>query len=145
MRTKGIPLIIIVGTLIVGIVYYQVKKISFWGFTLPKSDINNAIVYTKDKSYMVTNRQIVLDLAEKISKMKRLQKIEVMRFPPGPSASPFTKIILQTKNHVTYGGSIWNLSSGNVMDSNGYYWVVTDDFVSVLQLATKDQKTTHMP
>ena len=145
MRTKWILSFIIVGALIIGLVYYQVNYISLWGFTLAKNDLNNAIIYTDDTNYMVTNRQVVIDLAEKVTKMKRSQKVESMRFPPGATAQPFEKLLLQTKDHVTFGGSIWNLSSGKFLNSNGYYWVVSGELISALEMATKDSQTTHSP
>ena len=145
MRIKRFPFLIIVGALIVGIVYYQSIHISLWGFYLTKNNINNVIVSTQDKSYMVTNQQVVFDLAEKVSKMQRSQKVDSMRFPPGSTSEPYRKLFIQTKDHVTYGGSIWNLSAGNVLDSNGYYWIVQDDIVTALDKATKDSQTTQLP
>jgi hypothetical protein len=145
MRSKRVTLFVIAITLITGLVYYQINYMSLWGFTLKKDDLNKVIIHSDGKVYMVTNRQIVLDLAEKASKMKRLQKVEAIYFPPGPIAKPFGKLMLQTSNNGTFGGTIWNLSSGNTLDSSGYYWNVTDEVISELEIAIKDSQTTNLP
>ncbi|MDR3602922.1 MAG: hypothetical protein P4L49_21005 [Desulfosporosinus sp.] len=144
MRIEKFPFIIIFGILIVGFVYYQSIYISLGGFSITKNNIKNVIVSTQDKTYMVTNQQVVFDLAERVSKMQRSQKIDFMRFPPGSTSEPYRKLLIQTKDHVTYGGSIWNLSAGNALDSAGYYWIVQDDLVTALDKAINDSQTTQL-
>lgn len=131
---------IIITILIVGFIYYFQAHITIWGFNIRKSELKDVLIYTKGNSYMVTDSESVLELSNEVSKMEKLNKID-NNFPPNNYKVPkFVKIIIQTKDNVTFGGSFWEDGDGVVMDSSGYYWKATNDLFDLMDKTLKNGK-----
>jgi len=132
---------IVIGVLMLGFFYYYQSRIVIWRFNLSKNDLKNVLISTKENTYMVTDSRIVLELSEEVSKMERLNKIEVYNWPPRDYNSPkYNKINIQLKNNVTYGGSFWQNGDEIIMDSNGYYWRVPKGFFELIDKSIKGAK-----
>lgn len=105
--------------------YYQ-THISIWGFSLSKNDIKQVIVSSKNEEefsqYLITNQKEVLEIAKLLSKSEKYLEIEHNNFPPDERPEKYTKILLQTQENSTYGGSLWIIGANYIQDSNGYYW-----------------------
>ena len=71
--------------------------------------------------------------AKEISMMERMQKINPTNFCVKEQPSKYKKLLFQTKDNMTYGGSFWK---GNVIiqDCNGFYWKATDDLFAKIEL-----------
>lgn len=65
-----------------------------------------------------------------ISSFNRYQLVS-SKFPDYKLYSPMCKVLIQTKDNVTYGGSMW--AYGQYMDANGYYWIMTPHFLKLLR------------
>lgn len=124
--------------IILGFIYKE-SHFLIWGFNIPKSELSNIIIYTKENSYMVTDPNKVLELSKEISKMKKHSKISHSSSPfSRDQPSRFTQILIQTKNKVTYGGSFWDDGNNIVLDSNGYYWIATKDLFDLMDKSLKE-------
>lgn len=122
----------IILVLILGSIYKQ-SYISIWGFNIPKGELTNVIIYTKGNSYTVTDHNLVLALSKEVSHMKKFSKTDASTYPLNKKyPSEFTKILIQTKNKGTYGGSFWDDGNNIVLDSSGYYWVATNDLFNLM-------------
>jgi Ser-tRNA(Ala) deacylase AlaX len=121
MTTKRWTIISLIAFLIlVSAVYYKQTHLSIWGFNLPKKDLKDVIVQTEKHSYIVTDKELVLKIAEDVSKMKKYSKIESL--PPETKPEQYKKLLIRTKGNTTYGGSIWVMENNVLIDSNNYYW-----------------------
>ena len=122
-------LIIIALTLVFGC--YSQTHISIWGFNIPKNELKDVLINTKENNYIITNPQVVLELTKEVSKMKKLNKVEPSNFPPKETPTKFIKLMIQTD--ATYGGSFWQDGNNGVMlDSNGYYWSVSKELLEIM-------------
>ncbi len=106
--------------ILVSFVYYKQTHLSIWGFNLPKKELKNVIVQTDKHSYLVTDKNMVLKIAENASSSKKYSKIE--SFPLQTKPEKYKKLFIQTADNTTYGGSIWLTENNALLDSNGYYW-----------------------
>jgi hypothetical protein len=106
--------------ILVSFVYYKQTRLSIWGFNLPKKELKDVIVQTDKHSYLVTDKNMVLKIAENASRSKKYSKIE--SFPLQTKYEKYKKLLIQTADNITYGGSIWLTENNALLDSNGYYW-----------------------
>ena len=106
--------------LLISFVYYKQAYLPIWGYHLSKKDLKDIIVQTDKHSYLITDRKIVLKIAEDVSKWKKYSKTE--SFPPQTEPEKYKKLLIQTADNATYGGSIWVTENNALLDSNGYYW-----------------------
>ncbi|WP_066175943.1 hypothetical protein [Bacillus marinisedimentorum] len=139
-----IPLILVVAY--VGF-YYQ-THISIWGFSLSKNDINQVIVSSENEEefsqYLITNQKEVLEIAKLFSKSEKYSEIKQNNFPPDERPEKYTKILLQTQDNTTYGGSLWIIGTKYVQDSSGYYWKIDYEKLSrLLNEAIPSAKRLH--
>ncbi|WP_221569300.1 hypothetical protein [Alkalihalobacillus sp. TS-13] len=116
-RSLGILTSISLG-LILAFVFYHQTHLSVWGFNLSKNDIKDVIVLKENKSYLITDEDRVLMIANEISNMNKVEVTD--SFPI--STAEFTKILVRTKDNTTYGGSILIKGESIVQNSNGFYW-----------------------
>lgn len=73
--------------------------------------------------------------------MKKLSKIDASNYPLSKKQpSKFLKIEIQTKNKGTIGGAFWYDGSNVVLDSDGYYWIVTKDLFDLMEKSLKYAK-----
>ncbi len=119
---------------LLGIVLINQSRIDLWGYNLPLKELENAIIYTHDDQFIISDPEYVRALADEVSKMERMEKINPTKFCIREQPKKYKKLLLQTKDNTTYGGSFWK---GNVIifDSNGYYWKVTDEIFSEMDAA----------
>lgn len=106
--------------ILVSFVYYKQTNLAMWGFNLPKKELKDIIVQTDKHSYLVTDKNMVLKIAEDASKWKKHSKIE--SFPSQTKPEKYIKLFIQTTDNTTFGGSIWVTENNALLDSNGYYW-----------------------
>jgi hypothetical protein len=109
----------------IAFIYYQQTHLSIWGFSIPKSELATIIVQTEQSVYVIHEKEDILAIAKELSKMEKAAKVDSTNFPENATDGKYRKILLQTTDKVTYGGNVW--SSGNRIDSNGYYWTVKDE------------------
>lgn len=108
-----------------------------WGFNISKSELKDVLINTKDNNYIITNPRFVLELTEQVSKMKKLYKIEPNNFPPKETTTKYLNLMIRAK--YTYGGSFWkDGDNGMMIDSNGYYWGISKEFLEVIDESVKD-------
>jgi len=132
---------VIITILVLGYIYFQ-GNVSISDSIIPKSQLEDVIINTKEHSYMVTDSNTVLELAKEVSKMKKLNKIDFYNYPPSKDQSvKFIKIYIQTKSMGTIGGSFWNNGNDIVLDSNGYYWLADKDLFDLMDTSLKEAKT----
>ncbi|MDV3425972.1 MAG: hypothetical protein LIR50_02130 [Bacillota bacterium] len=137
MKKKSRYIIII---FIIGFSYIQ-AHISIWGFNIPKNELSDVIITTKENSYMITDSNLVLELTKEVSKMKKLNKIVANNYPLSKdNSTKFIKILVQTKNKGTYGGSFWNNDNSIVFDSNGYYWSTSKNLFDLMDKSLQHAK-----
>lgn len=117
---KRASLSLIAVVILLSFVYYKQNYLSIWSFNLPKKDLKDIIVQTEKHSYLITDKNLVLKIAEDISKWKKYSKID--SFPPHAKSEKYQKILIRTVDNATYGGSIWVTENNALIDSNGYYW-----------------------
>lgn len=117
---KWVFLSIIAVVILFSFVYYKQNHLSMWGFNLPKNDLKDIIVQTDKHSYLVTDKNMVLKIAEDASKWKKYSKID--SFPPHTKSEKYKKVLIRTVDNTTYGGSIWVTENNALIDNNGYYW-----------------------
>lgn len=91
-----------------------------WGFNLPKKDLKDVIVQTEKHSYLVKDKNMVLKIAEDVSKMEKYPKFESL--PPQTKPEKYKKLLIRTADNTIYGGSIWVTENNALFNSNGYYW-----------------------
>lgn len=106
--------------ILVSFVYYKQTHLAIWGFNLPKKELKGLIVQTDKHTYLITDKNMVLKIAEDASKWKKYSKIE--SFTPQTKSGKYIKLLIQTTDNTTYGGSIWVTENNALFDSNGYYW-----------------------
>ncbi|WNF38767.1 hypothetical protein RJD24_10235 [Bacillaceae bacterium IKA-2] len=125
-RNKWIILILFVLVIITSVGIYYQSHLSIWGFSLSKNDIKQVIVSSENEEgfsqYLITNQKEVLEIAKLLSKSEKYSEIEHNNFPPDERPEKHTKILLQTQENGTYGGSLWIIGANYIQDSNGYYW-----------------------
>ncbi|NHM31949.1 hypothetical protein [Neobacillus terrae] len=117
-KTKAI-IFSIASLILISFGWYKQTHLSVWGFNLPKSDIKEVIFYRGDHTYKVTDKDIVLKIAKKASKMKRYSKTDNFNSIPNLE---YKKLLILTKDNINYGGSIWNGENIVLINSNGYCW-----------------------
>lgn len=112
-----------------------------WGaFRVPKTELNLARVEvttgTTSHAYEIHNPKLVLQLARNVSRMRRLEQITSLNFPPAaaPNYRPVTELTIITKKYGACGGSFWSVETherGPVVwqDADGYYWAVPPSWV----------------
>lgn len=138
----SISLIIVALTL--GFIYYSQTHISIWGFKISKNELKDVLINTKENNYIITNPQLVLELTEEVSKMKKLYKVEPGKFPtietpPKEIANKYTKLLIRTDS--TYGGSFWqDGNNGIILDSSGYYWSVSRELLEMMDKSFKEAR-----
>ncbi|OOE12567.1 hypothetical protein [Fictibacillus arsenicus] len=103
-------------------VFYQQTHLSIWGFNLAKKDIKEVIVSTDNHSYKVTDKKLIMKIAEDVSKMEKHSKIESFNFPPQQKPKQYNKLLIRTNDKVIYGGSFWIMENTVMFESSGYYW-----------------------
>ena len=135
-RLGGLILVL----LILGITSWYLFYVSIWGFNIPKYELKTAIIYTGTKSYLVTKHQSVLELAKEVSSMKKLDKINPNTFGKVNPPARYRKLVLQTKDNTTYGGSLWVDETRVIQDSNGYRWRVNETLFKKMDEVIKDAK-----
>jgi len=127
---------IIFGIILIAIssccIYYFQTHISIWGFTIPKSELGDVLINTKEHGYMITSSELVMDLTIEVSKMKKLYKINPIEFPISEVCTKYSEILIQTKDHTTYGGSCWVYNNEIILNSNGYYWAVSPKLFNLI-------------
>ncbi|WP_066072812.1 hypothetical protein [Neobacillus soli] len=106
--------------ILISFVYYKQTYLPIWGFHLSKKELKDVIFQTDKHSYLITDKKMVLKIAENVSKWKKYSKIE--SFPPQAKPEKYKKLLIQTADNITYGGSIWVTENNALLDSNGYYW-----------------------
>lgn len=131
---------LIVGLLIVGAFLYYQFLIDIWGFYLPRNDLNTAIILTDEHNYLVTKHQDVLDLAYEVSNMKKLDRVDPNTFGKREHPPSYRKLLIQTKDNGTFGGSFWVDGTNVIQDSNGYYWRVNNTLITKMDKMIKDAK-----
>jgi|GEM_PF-2981058 len=139
-KTKtAISLIILVTIVLIGFIYYSRTHISIWGFNISKNELKDVLMDTRDNNYIITNPQLVLELTQEVSKMKKLYKVEPSNFPPEKTLTSYRSLMIQTKNNYTYGGSFWKDGNNGIMlDSNGYYWSVSSELFKIMDKSLKE-------
>lgn len=144
--TIGATVLIII-TLTLVFSYYSQTHISIWGFNIPKHELKDVLINTKENNYIITNPQLVLELTKEVSKMKNLYKVEPGKFPPiqtptEETANKYTKLTIQT--NASYGGSFWqDGNNGLMLDSSGYYWSVSRELLEMMDKSIKDAQILH--
>lgn len=106
--------------ILISFVYYKQTHLSIWGFNLSKKELKDVIVQTDKHSYLVTDKKVVLKIAEDVSKWNKHSKFE--SFPSQTKPEKYKKLLIQTADNNTYGGSIWVTENNALLDSNGYFW-----------------------
>ncbi|GKU25109.1 hypothetical protein [Clostridium folliculivorans] len=125
----------------IGFIYYSNTHISIWQFNISKNELKDVLINTKDNNYIITNPKLVSELSQEVSNMKKLNKIELNNFPPKEKTMKYTKLMIQTKNNYTYGGSFWKDDNDGIMlDSSGYYWSVSSDLIELIDKSINDSK-----
>jgi hypothetical protein len=121
-KTKVITLtsILIVAILLIG--YYKQNHLSIWGFNIAKNNLKDVIVVTDNHSYIIRNKDAVLNIAKASSNMEKGLKIQLETFPPSSQPKKYREVLIQTNDNTTYGGHLWLLGSRVALDSDGYYW-----------------------
>ncbi|MBK1813234.1 hypothetical protein JHL18_21670 [Clostridium sp. YIM B02505] len=144
MKNKKIlrvSIAMVIALVFIGTIYYFKTRISIWQFNISKSELKDVLINTKDNNYIVTNPKLISEISEEVSKMKKLNKVEMNNFPPKEKNIGYTKLMIQTKNNYTYGGSFWNDDNNGIMlDSNGYYWHVSSDLIELIDRSINDSK-----
>lgn len=140
MRRK-ILVFLLVGVVLGSLSYYYNQYISLWGLTLSKKDFSDAIIYMDNKRYWVHNKEVSLELATLSSHMKKYQKPNTVGLSIPPVYKHLPSFDVQTADHTTYGGPVWEVGSDLVLDINGYYWVINQEVIAELEKATKTPGT----
>jgi hypothetical protein len=86
--------------ILISFVYYKQTHLSIWGFNLPKKDLKDVIVQTDKHSYLVTDKDMILKIAEDASKWKKYSKIE--SFPPQTKLEKYKKILIRTADNTLW-------------------------------------------
>lgn len=133
-------LIIVALTLVFS--YFSETHISIWGFNIPKNELKDVLISTKENNYIITNPQLVLEITKEASKMKKLYKVEPSNFPPKETANKYIKLMIRAG--ATYGGSFWQDGNNGIMlDSSGYYWSVSRELLDIMDKSIKDAQILH--
>lgn len=120
----------------IGAIYFYNSHISIWGFDLAKDNIKDVIVDTRDGSYMVTDPEFVLEITREVSRMEKAYKLEP-GIPRKDQPDAYTRLLVQTKDNTTYGGSFWKGNGTIILDSNGYYWYTTGELFQWIDKSIK--------
>lgn len=133
-------LIIVALTLVFS--YFSQTHISIWGFNIPKNELKDVLISTKENNYIITNPQLVLEIVEEVSKMKKLYKVEPSNFPPKETSDKYIKLMIQAD--ATYGGSFWQDGNNGIMlDSSGYYLSVSRELLDIMDKSIEDAQILH--
>lgn len=137
-RTRISIMVILVLT--AGLIFvYHTFYFQAFGFSIKRSQIKQLLLYSTEHAYYVQNPKLVKEIDNSLSKLHRSHKINPAQFPEYKIYAPIPKVLIQTKDQSTYGGSLWD--SGHLMNANGYYWIVTSQLLNLLHQALKDPKT----
>lgn len=145
-------LVLVIGTFVGYRIYLSVYTVVIWGeFRVPKSQLILARVdFAEGKvthAYEIHDPQLVLQIAQEISKMPRLGQITPTNFPPALNYKPITHLSIITKKYGSCGGSFWSIEPNGAViwqDSNGYYWKVSINLMSTLEKDIHSPSTTEL-
>lgn len=126
--------------IVLGAVLYSQFYITIWGFHMPKSELYSAIIYTPERSYIITDHESVLQLARELSTMPKLEQIQPNNFGNKEQPAKYRKLLIQTKDHTTYGGSFWKNDNTIIQDSNGYYWAANNTLFQTMDKSLQKAK-----
>lgn len=136
-----IATMVIITILVSGCANYNQTNISIWGYKVSSNKLKSVWIDTKEHQYMVTNPKLVLELANEISRLKKLNEIIPNNFPPIENNSgKFTKLLVQDVHNEWYGGSVWDNGSNKFMDGSGYYWEVSNKLIDLMDKSIKNSK-----
>jgi hypothetical protein len=138
-KTKFTIALSIVALTLVSLVfiYYSRTHISIWGLYIPKNELKNVSISTKENDYIITNPETVLELTKAMGKMKKLYKVDPVDVNPKEASTEYIKLMIQSK--FTYGGSFWKGDNkGMMIDSNGYYWSASDEIIGIMDKSIKE-------
>ncbi|WHY87259.1 hypothetical protein QNH39_05215 [Neobacillus novalis] len=139
---KKYPIVILTGifAICMGIAIYLFTHTSIFNFRVSNSDFTSVIIQTKENNYQITDKKTVLKIAKAASKMKKGSKVDNGQFPPGKQYDKYYKLLFQTESKGTIGGSFWLQGDLLVIDSNGYYWSVSDELLNDIEKGLKNSK-----
>ena len=140
MKKYIIITVVIIIITIIGLIYRQ-SYISITGIKVQKNDVKDVIINTTtDERYMVTDSKIVFELSNEISKMERYKEVEPLNYPPSKSGyAKFLRVVISTKQG-NIGGSFWDFGNKIVLESNGYYWITTNDLFDLMDKSLENAK-----
>lgn len=122
---------------------YRFIYLTVWGFHLNRFKLGDVIVMTKKHSYMITNHEDVMRITKEASKMKRSEKVtQTSLNSSNQQHEKYIKLLIQFKNHTTYGGQIWKDGSDFVIDGAGYYYRMDDnEMKKIIETSLKNART----
>jgi len=137
-------------------IYLDTTTVVVWGaFRVPKSELTLARVdiYQGQDShaYAIHNPRLVLQIANDVSRMQRLQEMTPTNFPPArsPNDRPVTELTIVTQKYGVCGGSFWSVDThghGPVVwqDAGRYCWAVPRSLIRTLQRDIHASGTTKL-
>lgn len=129
------------------VIYYSQTNISMWGFNVPKNELKDVLIQAKDSDYLITDPKLVLELAQEVSKMKILYKVDSSNYSPEEAPTKYFKLIIRGNSN--FSGSFWKesgivlQSNGIMLQSNGYYWIVSNELLELMDKSLKDAQKLH--
>ena len=132
---KNLIRIGLIGIILISIfIYYKHTYISLWGNNINKSQIIKAEIDTKNSKYTITDKEVILEIADELSEMKKLDKIEATNWPPTDRerSTKYRKISFKNEDGINYGGGFWVYNNQLLIDGNGYYWSIDTNIFELL-------------
>lgn len=133
-------LVVLIGAFVGYRTYLSATTIVIWGeFRVPKSQFTLARIDTVNgttvHAFEVHNPQLVLQIAQEVSHMKRQRQITATNFPPSESHNSITKLVIVTRKYGSAGGNFWSVPGGSGIwqDADGYYWAVPKELIATLE------------
>jgi hypothetical protein len=138
-RFWQVMIIVLVGFGIIGSVVYNSLFIHLFGFQIRKSQLQTIMVYSDQHAYYVHNAKLVEQIIAETAALDRYNRIVPGNFPQYKVYAAIPKFLVQTKDHNTFGGTIW--ADGHIMDANGYYWNMPPQLLELLSKSIQDNET----